>query len=278
MDGGGSVRSPPVRDTFFATPATRGDAEWFTPTDFARGPWDPDASHGGPPTALLVRALERVVPAMRLVRVTVDLARPVPMAGFGVTAELTKSGRTACTARAQLVDADGVVRAAATGLYLAPTEPPLFERSLDNADFRPPRLADAVPGDFPVSTPRHDLPGFRNAIEVRYPPDFAPGPGASTLWMRTIALLPGEEPSPFQRICPLADCGNAFSRHADPEQMGFLNPDLTIALHRQPVGDWLGMRATSQWQPSGIGLVTSTLFDDTGLVGTALQTVLVRPR
>ena len=30
--------------------------------------------------------------------------------------------------------------------------------------------------------------------------------------MTVVDLLPDEEPSPFQRICPLADCGNAFSR------------------------------------------------------------------
>ena len=54
--------------------------------------------------------------------------------------------------------------------------------------------------------------------------------------MSTAPLLPDETPSPFQRICPLADCGNAFSRHAEPVEIAFVNPDLTIALHRDPVG------------------------------------------
>ena len=95
--------------------------------------------------------------------------------------------------------------------------------------------------------------------------------------MRTVALLPGEEPSPFQRICPLADCGNAFSRHADPGQVQFINTDLTIALHRDPVGAWLGSRAVSHWQPSGVGLADALLFDERGPVGRALQTLLLRP-
>ena len=72
--------------------------------------------------------------------------------------------------------------------------------------------------------------------------------------MRTAPLLPDETPSPFQRICPLADCGNAFSRHAEPWEIAFVNADLTIALHRDPVGEWLGSRAVSWWQPSGVGL------------------------
>src|SRR4051812_34010960 len=48
-----------VPETFF-TVERRGDgSEWFPPTAHARGPWDPTACHGGPPTGLLVRALER---------------------------------------------------------------------------------------------------------------------------------------------------------------------------------------------------------------------------
>ena len=35
--------------------------EWFVPTDHARRPWDPDSCHGGPPTGLLVRALQTLV-------------------------------------------------------------------------------------------------------------------------------------------------------------------------------------------------------------------------
>jgi len=97
------------------------------------------------------------------------------------------------------------------------------------------------------------------------------------VWMETIAVLPGEEPSPFQRICPLADCGNAFSRHAEPDRVQFINADLTVALHRDPVGTWMGSRVWSHWQPSGIGLADALLFDDEGPVGRALQTLLLRP-
>ena len=54
--------------------------------------------------------------------------------------------------------------------------------------------------------------------------------------MRTVALLPDEEGSGLQRICPLADCGNAVSRNAEAERYAFMNTDLTVLLHRQPAG------------------------------------------
>jgi hypothetical protein len=266
-----------VADTFFTTSAGPDGSEWFSPTDLARGPWDPDATHGGPPTGLLVRALERLRPDLRLARISVDLGRPVPMAGFTIRAEVVRAGKATANTTASIVDAGGDVRATATGIHLAVAPVPLFEGRLESSATSTPRLADAEPGEFPIGPFAHDRPGFRHGVEVRYPAGEGPGPGPTTVWMRTVALLPDEEMTPFQRISPLADCGNAFSRHAEPDRVQFVNTDLVVALHRDPVGAWMGSRATSSWQPSGSGLAEALLFDDEGPVGRALQTLLLRP-
>ena len=271
-----------MSDSFFAEPEIRNvdgvDVEWFTPNDHARGPWDPEACHAGPPTGLLARALERVLPTIRLARITVDLARPIPMAGFRIDAQVTRSGRTVGTTSAALVDGDGVARVTATGIHIATQQEPVFEATLDTSGIMTPHVADATPGPFPIQVDRrHGLPGFSGeAVRIRYPDGESPTPGARTIWMNTADLLPNETPSPFQRICPLADCGNAFSRHFEPNEIMFVNPDLTIALHRDPVGDWFGSKAVSQWQPTGIGLADAVLFDDLGPVGKAMQTMILR--
>jgi hypothetical protein len=265
-----------VSATYF-TVETTGAGDWFQPTQFARGPWDAAACHGGPPAALLARAAERALPELALARLTVELIRPVPMAGFSIATEIVKAGRATGTTQSVILDADGATRAVAAGLHIARSPAPLFPATLDNSGIVTPRLADAEPGDFPIARIRHDQPGFSRSVTTRYPADDARGSGPATAWMRTIPLLPGEEPSPFQRICPLADCGNAFSRHAEPDQVQFINADLTVALHREPVGVWMGSRVWSHWQPSGIGLADALLFDDEGPVGRALQTLLLRP-
>ena len=90
-------------------------------------------------------------------------------------------------------------------------------------------------------------------------------------------MLGDENPSPFQRICPLADCGNAFSRNGETTEYTFVNPDLTIVLHREPIGDWLGSSTVSRWEPSGIGMADSLLFDEHGAVGRAVQTLVITP-
>jgi len=245
----------------------------FVPTDASRGPWDPDSCHAGPPTGLLARALERLVPDQPLRRITVDLIRPIPMAGFTIQAEVVRRGRSVSTTRATLVDLDGRPRITAAGLHL--------RRSSDATPSSPivpvARLDEAVPGAFPITRSLHGLPGFVTGTELRYPPGEVPQPGPTTAWMRTIPLLPDEEPSPFQRICPLADCGNALSRHVEPWEARFVNPDLTVVLHRDPEGEWLGSDSASHWQPDGVGLADALLFDHRGPVGRALQTLLVTP-
>jgi hypothetical protein len=60
--------------------------ERVTPTELARGPWDPRALHGGPVAALLARAVERADDAgtpFHVARLTVELLRPVPKAWTG---------------------------------------------------------------------------------------------------------------------------------------------------------------------------------------------------
>jgi Acyl-CoA thioesterase C-terminal domain/Acyl-CoA thioesterase N-terminal domain len=265
-----------VPDTFFTAQRRTDGSEWFSPTELARGPWDPDACHGGPPTGLLVRALEQAMPGMRLARVSVDLGRSVPMVGFTIVAEVTRAGRATANSAATVLGGDGKVRATATGMHLAVAPVPLFEGRLDNLGVETPRLAESVPGAFPVERLAHDQRGFRHAVETRYPPGEDSTPGLTTVWMRTVPLLPDEEMTPFQRISPLADCGNAFGRHAEPDQVQFINTDLLIALHRDPVGEWMGSRAGSTWQPTGIGLADAQLFDEAGPVGRALQTLLLR--
>jgi len=135
----------------------------------------------------------------------------------------------------------------------------------------------ATKGDFPIKQ-LHTESCFNGlGVETRYPPGENGEPGPTAVWLKTVALLPDEEPSAFQKICPLADCGNAFGRNAEPHEVSFINPDLTVALHRDPVGDWLGSQSTGYWEPNGIGLADAMLHDEKGVVGRALQTLVLRP-
>ncbi len=259
-----------MSDAYFTTR----DGRWFSPTDHTRGPWDVDACHAGPPTGLLIRAMERLVPEQRLVRIAVELMRPIPMSGFAVQAEVRRPGRSMTLTEAELFDEDRVL-ARAYGLH---------HRRLDHfevstAPFDQPDFAAAVPGPFPVRETTHGLDGFNTSVDVRYDPSGSQGDGGPTImWMRTtVPILADEEPSGYQRICPLADSGNGISYNAYLDEVLFINTDLLLSFVREPRGEWFCSRAVSHWQPDGTGLADAELFDGDGPVARATQNLLLEP-
>lgn len=258
-----------MADAYFTTT----DGRWFSPTDLARGPWDADGCHAGPPLGLMVRAMERLLPTEPLVRVTVELMRPIPMRGFMVQAEVRRPGRQVGLTEAEVLDEDHVY-ARAYGLHVR-----TLPMDVPTVDVASPDLEAAVPGPFPIQDTAHGLTGFADSIEVRYDPRWSMGEGGETLvWLRPrVPLLADEAPSPFQRICPLADSGNGISWNAYLDEVLFINPDLTVWLHRPPVGEWHAAHVRSHWQPTGTGTAEAALFDVDGPIGGAVQTLLLLP-
>lgn len=244
----------------------------FHPTAFSRGPWDPDACHAGPPTGLMARASELLVSDKPLVRLLVEITRPVPMSGFRIGATISRTGRTVTTTSIELHDDDRSY-ALARGLHLA--EGDIGPVASHHAEFAGPE--EAVPGLFPISPP-HSQTSFAQSLNVRYVPGLSLGDGGETfMWAESkVPLIAGEEPSPFQTLCPLADCGNGISFHEGTETMAFVNADLMVSLHRPPHGTWIGSHTVSFWEPNGIGRADAELFDDTGPVGRAMQSLVLR--
>ena len=258
----------PVAEAFFVT----ADGVHFTATEYCRGPWDANACHGGPPCGLLARAVERLVPDKQLVRLSTEIIRPIPMSPFKVEAEVFRAGRVVTIVDVRIV-ADGTLVARGHATFQRQVEP--FQ--VKNVTLDCPDFAASEAGLFPVDKTVHGLFGFTDAVEIRYPPGETGG-GPTTLWMRTkVPLLVDEEPSGFQRICPLADCGNGISWNEYFVNVAAINPDLTIVFHREPQGDWFAMSAVSHTHTNGIGASESRLFDTEGPVGFASQSLLVRP-
>ncbi|MFZ8968417.1 MAG: thioesterase family protein [Ilumatobacteraceae bacterium] len=266
----------PAPDGHYFDMESAATGDIFRPTAHARGPWDAESCHAGPPTGLLARAVEHLLPDMRLARITVELTRPVPMAGFTIAAEITRHGRSVATATARIIDTDDRVVVTANSSHLRADGP--FDLPTPNVPH--PDIDATVADQFPLTASRHGLDAFMGSTAVRTPVDTGHGrdaDGRATMWMRTVPLLATEEPSPFQAICPLADCGNAIGRNAEPTEVAFMNTDLSIHLHRAPVGAWFASRALSHWNADGIGMSDAELFDAAGPVGRAVQTLLIRP-
>ena len=84
--------------------------------------------------------------------------------------------------------------------------------------------------------------------------------------------------SPLQRVAAAADFGNGVSGILPWENYTFINPDLTIHLHRPLVGEWVGLRAKTHASSIGVGFAESEVFDRLSRIGRSVQSLLIEPR
>ncbi len=252
------------------------DGSRFVPTALARGPWSPEALHGGPPAALLARCAERVAGGekMLVTRLTVELLRPVPVSPLAVETRLLRPGRKVQLVGASLRAGDVEV-ARATALRLRTLDLPLPEE-IDSPS--PPPGPETAPPSVSPGIALRDYPAFHNqGVEHRFVAGSFDRAGPATDWIRLrVPLVAGEETSPLARVAAAADFGNGVSwvlSRTDGWQ--FINPDLTVSLHRLPVGEWVCLEAVTYVEPTGIGQAESVLWDERGRLGRAVQSLLL---
>ena len=249
------------------------DGERWQATRHTAGPWSEHAQHGGPPSALLGRAVERCAPRDDVVvaRVTVEILGAVPVGEVEVRARVVRPGRSVELVEAVLA-AGGrdVARAAAWRIRRAegPSVPPRTPP--------PPPLPAA--GSRLAAVPAGWVDGYLSAVEWREVAGSFADPGPCTSWTRLRhPLVPDEEPTGLQRVLAVADSGNGLSAELDIGSF-FINPELTVHLHREPVGEWVCVDAVTTVTPGGAGLATTALSDQDGPVGVGAQSLLVGPR
>lgn len=253
------------------------DGDVFVSTELTRGPWSPVHQHGGPPSALLARALERRLAAetdgapFHPARMTIELLRPVPIAPLRVTTETVRPGRKVRGVAAICTAGDEVV-ARAEILFIRRAE---IDARVGHGGGPPRSVADSPPYAFtffgaPV--------GYHTAMELRAA-EGTWGTGVMTMWLRLrVPVVPGEAPSPLQRVMVAADSGNGISAALDPRRHTFLNPDLSVHLHRVPDGEWVCLAATTTVSSGGVGLAECALSDERGPIGRSLQSLLIDDR
>jgi hypothetical protein len=259
------------------------DGDLYAATELTRGPWDPGAQHAGPPAALIGREIERLGggrlgggegPPAQVGRITYEILRSVPIARLRVEAEVVRPGRRVELVRALLSDEEGEPLVRAQGWRLR-TDQVSFDSPLPSPE-PPPGPEAAQPGGFPDIG--HDV-DYHSAMEYRFVRGDFTELGPATVWMRMgVALLPGEAPTPLQRVLVAADSGNGVSVTLDWSRYLFINVDLTVHLHRMPAGEWVCLDAETFPEPNGIGMADSRLLDESGQIGRAAQTLLVAER
>ena len=245
----------------------------FESTEHTIGPWSMESQHAGPPAALLGTAIQRVGQnaSFHVARITFEILKPVPIAPLTVTTEIVRPGRSVELVEASLATDDAEVMKA---------------RAWRIRETGPHDELDAVVPDDPPPPPpseAHDVVkpdhGYLAAMETLFTQGQFMEKGPATSWFRMrYPLVAGEETTPLARVLIAADSGNGISSTLDWAQWIFINPDLSVYLHRYPTGEWVCLDAVTMPGENGVGLAVSKIYDLEGRIGNGVQSLFVTPR
>lgn len=257
--------------------ATQFEATQFEATALTIGPWDPGFQHAGPPAALLARAAERAsgIDGGQTVRLAYDILGPVPVGPVRVSTEVLRPGRRVELLAAVLSGAD---------------DRPLMRLTAWRMRVRDDGAtpADAPPVPVPAG-PEESRPetaaffaqeiAYHRALDWRFASGSFNSPGPAAAWTRPqCALVEGEQMTPLQHLLVMTDAASGISAALDWQAATFANVDLTVALHRPPRGEWLGMDARTVLGDSGAAQAFAVLFDAEGAIGRSAQSLFVESR
>lgn len=207
---------------------------------------------------------------MIITRFTCEILRAIPVGEITIAARLARPGRSVELLEASAT-ADGREVARATAWRVRRTGDVQVKPRL--------RTPPELPRQPPAPPPSSWGVEYLSAIEWRGAGGSLEGPGPATVWARMrYPLAPDEEPSPLERVLIIADSGNGVSWELDVNRWHFINPELTVHLHREAVGEWICLDAQTAISAGGAGLATSVLSDIEGPVGVGAQSLFVAPR
>jgi acyl-Coa thioesterase superfamily protein/acyl-CoA thioesterase superfamily protein len=250
------------------------EGDRFVPSASARGPWSARHQHGGPPAALLARAFAREAgPDGQVARLTFDFLRPMPLAPLTVATRVVRAGAKARRLAGTVLAEDGAALIEATCLVVRVAPNRVAVPVETRAGPAPP--AQSAPFELPLMSGDE---GYHRAVEWRIAKGtWGRGPVAAWLRLR-VPLVANETATPLECLVAVADSASGIAVAVDPSRATFVNADLTIALHRLPVGEWTCLDAATTAESHGVGLTRARLWDTSGRVGRSLQTLLLEPR
>jgi hypothetical protein len=250
----------------------------FTATPHTRGPWDPAFQHAGPPAALLAREAELAggIDGGQTVRLAYDILGPVPVGPVRVRASVIRPGRRIELVEAVLAGVDGRPLMRLTAWRMRVRDDGAIAATSNGAHPAPAGPADSRPEDAAFFT--EDV-AYHRALEWRFFAGSFNSPGPAAAWTASrCELVAGEPMRPLEHLLVMTDAASGISAALDWNRATFANVDLTVALHRQPRGEWLGMDATTVLGGTGAAQCLAVLFDADGAIGRSTQSLFVEPR
>lgn len=245
-------------------------------SEFAAGPWDPGLQHGGAPASLISWAAQRMPTRepMQVVRLTIDLLRPVPIAPLRIHTEVLREGRKIQLCAVTLWHEQvAVVRATVLKVRAADVQLP------DHVSEEKVLLPGPDAGHEPEGLLGDTKNAFIQGLDLRVVKGAFRSAGPAAIWFRAHrAIVEGEPISALMRTAMTGDFCNGTSAVLDFREWTFINADLTISLARMPVGEWILLDAETWLGTTGAGIAFAKLGDERGYFGRAIQSLVIERR
>ncbi|MDG2304440.1 MAG: thioesterase family protein [Candidatus Binatia bacterium] len=244
----------------------------FEPTLLAQGPWSPDHAHGGAVAGLIahVAGAEPSPVPMRVARLTLDLLHPVPLRPLSVTTQVQREGRRVQLLHVSLTDGDRqLVHASVQRIRVEPGITSAVAAEAEPTESRP-DPSHGIPAER-----MSEVPGFIRAI------DYARAPQRSNsspvlVWLRLrCSLVEGEAVTPLVRAAVAGDFTSGTASGLDWQHWRYINPDLSVHLEREPIGEWVAVEASARLSNDGTGQSYSRILDFQGVVGRGQASMFV---
>lgn len=237
------------------------DGDRLHATDAARGPWSPNSLHGRVIIGLLGAEIERMhgSPDYLPTRLTVDMYRAPPLVPLEVRTRLLRDGHRIKVIEAELL-ADGQSAAHATCQLLRRTDAPEGVVWKGDGEWQGPMPDEIAPsGTSPMS--------MNGIWDLRLASGSFSEAAQRRVWMREVRLLVGGEAlTPFGRVVAGVDFVSPLANMGDM-RLNYINTDLTLYLHRAPVGEWLGYESLAHEASEGIAIGHCAIHDSAGRIG-----------
>jgi hypothetical protein len=188
-------------------------------------------------------------------RFTVDMFRSPRFAPVKISTRVAREGKRVRVVDASL-EAGDVEIARGSALMLRRTEDP------DGTVWGPDAWDVPAPADLEAHT------GERAPVwETRWLSGDQGTADRRRAWMREVReLVAGQPLTPWVRSAMAGDFTNPLANSGD-HGLEFVNADYTLYLHRLPVGEWIGVEATSHHSAEGVAVASCALYDEGGPIG-----------
>jgi hypothetical protein len=249
----------------------------FLPQKYANSHWGDDHLNGPAIVGLAARTLElqHGAPEFMPTRLTVDLFKAARNRPTRVRTRLIRDGRRVRNVECDVVqgggDGDDEVTVARAVLVLyRRSAPPPGEQWSPATDFTFPPEVHETPDDSVLPHTGSDAVGWTRQVGDHQ------NDSRTRFLDRGIDVVAGEPNTPFVRAAMVAE-STSLVTNLGTHGIGYINGDLTVALARLPVDEWIAVQADSHWAADGIAVGTTTLFDRSGPFGAGVVTAVANP-